>query len=216
MFIEDGQIIKIDALTNFLDIREAFVFGDDVVGKICLQFRVYDKNRPKGQKITQQVDFFMDSEEASYFAEIMKTGRICSLCRNAKAENKYAPGYHKYGGTASRKISKQLKIESTDDGKLFIKALEGPGTISKTGAIAPAYKDNDASQKVAIKLTQEQAMKIGLQIERAIAYFDHWNADGIVKEKTERFRRFKADEESSFEQRAEKADDSSTETGSRF
>lgn len=215
MFIEDGQIIKIDALTNFLDIREAFVFGDDVVGKICLQFRVYDKNRPKGQKITQQVDFFMDSEEASYFAEIMKTGRICSLCKNAQAENKYAPGYHKYGGTASKKISKQLKIESSD-GKLFMKALEGPGTISKTGAIAPAYKDNDATQKVAIKLTMEQAMKIGLQIERAIAYFDRWNADGIVKEKTEKFHRFKADDESNFEQRAANADEPSADKGSRF
>lgn len=203
MFIKDGQIIKIDAQTNFLDIREAFVFGDDVVGKICFQFRVYDKNRPKGQKITQKVDFYMDSEEALYFAEIMKTGRILNLCRNAKSESKYAPGYHKYGGNPAKKISRQLKIESTDDGKLFIKALEGPGNISQTGAIAPAYKDSEASQKVAIKLSSEQAIKIGLQIERAIGYFDRWNSEGTVRKNVNRLRSFAMDEETSFEQRAD-------------
>ena len=202
MFEKDGQIIKIDAQTNFLDIREAFVFGEDVVGKICFQFRVYDKNRPKGQKITQKVDFFMDSEEAIYFAEIMKTGRILNLCKNAKAENKFAPGYHKYGGSPAKKISKQLKIESTDDGKLFIKALEGPGNISQTGAIAPAYKDNEASQKIALKLTSEQAMKIGLSIERAVRYFDKWNSEGTVRRNVNRLRSFSMDEELSYEQRS--------------
>lgn len=186
---DNGCIIKIDSAKSFLDIREAFCFGDEVVGKIVFQFRSYDKNKPKGQKITQQIDFYMDMEDASYFAEIFKSGRIQGLCKAAKdkayREGKnlsFAFGYTKFGGSAAKKISRQLKIQTGDDERLWIRALEGPGTVEDKGTIKPAYKDSDADNKVAMVLDEEQVKKIGLAIERAIFYFDTWNALGIVKE----------------------------------
>ena len=185
----NGTIIKIDSAKSFLDIREAFCFGEDIVGKILFQFRSYDKSKPKGQKITQKVDFYLTLEDASYFAEMLKTGRIYSLCRAARDKantdgksTSFSFGYQKFGGTASKKISKQLKIQQSDDGRLWIKALEGPGIVENKGQIKPAYKDNEASQKIAMTLDEEQAVKIGLSIERAIRYFDIWNASGTLKE----------------------------------
>lgn len=190
----NGTIIKLDSSKSFLDIREAFCFGEEIVGKILFQFRSYDKSRPKGQKITQKVDFYMTLEDASFFAEIMKTGRIRELCvranEKALAENKgtsYCFGYQKFGGTASKKISRQLKLQVSDDGRLWIKALEGPGIVESKGQIKPAYKDNDADSKIAMTLDEEQTKKIGLSIERSIRYFDIWNAQGIVAQKTSAF-----------------------------
>ena len=192
----NGTIIKIDSSKSFLDIREAFCFGDDVVGKILFQFRSYDKSKPKGQKITQKIDFYMTIEDASYFAEILKTGRIRELCvrANEKALNEsksasYSFGYQKFGGTAIKKISRQLKIQVSDDGRLWIKALEGPGIVEDKGQIKPAYKDSEASNKVAMVLDEEQTKKIGLSIERAIRYFDIWSATDTVKEKTALFHK---------------------------
>lgn len=194
----NGTIIKIDSAKSFLDIREAFIFSGEVVEKILFQFRSYDKNKPKGQKITQQVDFYMTLEDASYFADIMKTGKIRDLCNavnvKAAASGKgvsYAFGYQKFGGTASKKISKQLKVQVSEDGRLWIKALEGPGIVEDKGQIKPAYKDNEATNKVAMILDNEQMAKIGLAIERAIRIFDTWSAMGIVKENVAKFHKAK-------------------------
>ena len=191
---DNGTIIKIDAAKSFLDIKEAFVFGDEIVGKVVFQFRSYDKNRPKGQRITQKVDFYMDLEDASYFAEIMKTGRIKTMCSEAKSQAQsggkstaYAFGYCKFGGTASSKLSRQLKFQLSDDGRLWVKALEGPGIVEDKGQIKPSYKDAEAPNKIAMVLSEEQTKKIGLALERAIRYFDTWNALGTLKEEVSKF-----------------------------
>lgn len=202
----NGTIIKIDSSKSFLDIREAFCFNKNVVGKILFQFRSYDKSRPKGQKITQKVDFYMTLEDASYFAELMKTGRIRELCiranEKALSENKgisYCFGYQKFGGTAAKRISRQLKIQVSDDGRLWIKALEGPGIVETIGQIKPAYKDSDATSKISMTLDEEQTKKIGLSIERAIRYFDIWNADDMVYEKVKEFRRKNIEENETYD-----------------
>ena len=189
MVTKDGQIIKIDAKTSFLDIREAFVFGEEVVGLVCFQFRTYDKNRPAGQKITQKTDIYMDLEEFSYLCEILASGKIHSLCQMAKQQNNFGAGYHNYGGNKKAQTSRQLKIELGSDNSLWMKALEGPAKMGEKGQIIPAYKDNEATTKIAMKIDCETAMKIGLAGKRAIQVFDHWDADGVVKEKVSAFHK---------------------------
>lgn len=191
---DNGTIIKVNFGKGFLNIKQSFVFQvkdritgeitNEVVGKVCFEFGSYTSAESK--KLKETIHYFMGLEDLSYLAEILKTGRIFKMCQDAKAENAYGSGFEALAGTSS---SKQLKIQAgSDTDKFFIKALEGPGEKTETGMMAPKYNEASADKKIIVPVTKRQLITIGLSLERAIRYFDIWNAMGSVVENVEKMK----------------------------
>ncbi len=172
MLKDSGQIIKIDGKDVFVDIREAFT-----IDKVVFQFRKYNNQAEKGNKITKQVDYYMNLDDFSYFCYCLYTGGI----KKVIAES----GYTCYGGSVrdGKIYSRILKIEGGEDGKFYLKVQQGPGKKTSTGAITPAYVDNKPETEIILRLTCEQLKKIGLTGERAIRIRDMWVANGCLEEK---------------------------------
>lgn len=172
-----GTIIKHNIGSGFLNIKQAF--GLD---KICLEFGKYDS--PATKKLKETINCYISMEELPYIAHIFKTGQIVKLCENAKRDNPYAAGYEALSGTTT---SKQLKIQS-NEGKIYIKALEGPGKKADNGLTIPQYTEKTADKKIVITVTLKEIMVIGFALERAIFYYDTWMANGTLEENLTKMR----------------------------
>lgn len=181
---DNGTIIKLNVSSGFLNIKQAFVFSsqnesgeytNDVVGKICFEFGKYTSASEK--KLKDTVKYYMSIEDAALFAELLKTGKMVVRCKKAKESNPYGSGFSDMAGTTT---SKQLKIQQGDkEDKFFIKALEGPGEKNDKGLMVPKYNDKTATKSIAITVSIDQLMKIGLAIERAIRIYDNLLAQGL-------------------------------------
>lgn len=184
MFEKSRTIIRIDGLNCFLDLQEAF----NLDGKVCFNFRQYDKTKKKGSRITRSIDCYMKLEEFAYFCEIMKTGqakRMAEIKKKEAGTSYPSPAYVNYGGTnkAGHPImSKKLQIEAGMKTPLLLSALKGPGKVGPQGQIIPTYLDKDA-EKIRIPLSEDAIIKIGIAGERAIRYYDIWSANDILEDK---------------------------------
>ena len=169
---DSTQIARADVKGGFVDLRAAFELG-----KVLFQFRKYDLTKPKGQRFiaNQSVDIYMNLDTFSYLFYACVSGGINKILANG--------GYVNYGGTSKKGpvTARVFKIEGGQDDKYFLKAQSGPGKLTSTGAIQPAWKEPAA--EVVLRLTSEQLKTLALCGQRAINIRDMWLAMGILDEK---------------------------------
>ncbi|WP_160691663.1 hypothetical protein [Clostridium sp. C2-6-12] len=69
------QIIKIDKKNGFLEVMNSS-FG---IGKVQINFREYDENKEKGNRLTKEIDLFMDIGKFFVFTNDVLNGRVAKL-----------------------------------------------------------------------------------------------------------------------------------------
>lgn len=186
-----NTIIRIDGFCRFVEFAQAFE-----IGKIKLAFRQYnDKTKTGNSKVTNQIDCYMNIDEAANLADMLIGPRLKELAvRNEKnriKDNyKYAQAcYTDYSGTTKngKVISRKLTItmKATDDPNYekipfsFI-AEEGPGVQTNTGAFSPAANYKEQRKYIVIGLTFDDLRKIGIQLKRAVEIYDYWIASNTL------------------------------------
>ncbi|EGT3642176.1 TPA: hypothetical protein UL242_002518 [Clostridioides difficile] len=172
------QIIRIDGSNVFFEVlSNAFP-----IGKVQINFRKYDKNANKGEKFTQQVDIFINIENALVLCQDILSGKIEKLAvlseKEAKQkDSKYPqPIWKNLGGTSVKKLKEQnkerkdgyalsrmLKLSPGKIGFLFT-AEEGKGEETDTGLITPRYNQNPDS-RILVPLNSEQLKTLALMIK---------------------------------------------------
>ena len=190
MFEVSNQIYRIDSKSSFMDLREAFA-----IGKIHFQLIKYNDKAEKGKKITNSADFFMDINDAAYFAELCKSGRLVNKIRTLIKMNKPGLAIHKYAGKKVKDneyISRQFRVEGNDENKYFFKIILMPGSVTSTGAILP-QKNGKIIEQVVLRVTADQIGELGTAIERAVTIYDLWVSMGTLERNLERIRYRKED-----------------------
>lgn len=196
-----NRIIKLDGKNRFVEISQAFG-----IGKIKFAFRVYNENNPKGSRILQQIDCYMDIDDAVDFANQCTNQLIFKYAKaneKARAAGNYAfakPCFESFSGTKKggpdkdKVIARRLQIirKNPDDQyakkmPYTMRVLETPGNVTNTGAITPVQNaPKEESQYIAIGLTGPDIIRIGLQITRACNIYDIWVANGTLQENLNR------------------------------
>ena len=181
-----NTIVKFDGSGRFVEISQAFE-----INKVKLAFRVYDDSRQKGDRITSSIDCYLDIDEAVLLADHCVSRDLFAIARK-KEELRVAgnykranPAYESYSGsTKNGVISRHLTIsmKATDDPKyqklpFTIMAQQGPGKVTKTGAILPNYTNaKKEASFIAVGLTAKDIVKLGIQLQRACRIYDTWIA----------------------------------------
>lgn len=186
-----NTIIKIDGKGRFVEFAQAFG-----IGKVKLAFRQYDDKQSAGNRLTNQIDCYMNISEAAELADAILTNRIKELAikgEKARVAGNYKvaqPCYENYSGTiregnpVARKV--YITMKGTDDpnyGKIpfSITGEEGPGVQTNTGAFSPAANYKEKKKYVVIGLTYDKLLAIATELKRAVAIYDTWNALGVLE-----------------------------------
>lgn len=185
-----GTIYKNDGRERFVEIAQAFG-----IGKVKLAFRTYNSKAQTGNKITQSIDCYLNIDEFGLLCHIITSGSARQRAMmNEKARStggyKYAkPIFEVYNGTTKNNqvISRHLTLSMKnreDNPALFEKmpftlmVEEGPGIKTPTGAITP--DKNGRKNYLAIGLSYDELLKLGINGQRAINIYDRWVADGTI------------------------------------
>ena len=186
-----NTIIRIDGFCRFVEFAQAFE-----IGKIKLAFRQYnDKTKTGNSKVTNQIDCYMNIDEAANLGDMLVGPRLKELAvRNEKTRvngnYKYAQAcYTDYSGTTKngKVISRKLTItmKATDDPNyekipFTLIAEEGPGVQTNTGAFSPTANYKEQRKYIVIGLTFDDLRKIGIQLKRAVDIYDYWIASNTL------------------------------------
>lgn len=179
--ILNKQIIRFDGKDTFFEVM-ANAFGID---KVQINFRKYDVSKSKGSKFTQQVDCYVNVEDALVLAQDILSGKIHALAEAEKAKGaKYpAPIWQSMGGmTADRAKDKGLRTDgmalsrviklAPGSAKPFVLTAEsGKGEQNAQGLIVPRY-GTSPENRIMVALTGDQLKQLALLINMHLnAYY---------------------------------------------
>lgn len=154
---------------NLLEIVDAFNLD-----KVRIGFRNFNKNGESGNKVTDQVDFYLTIPELELICQDILTGHASVVINEKDQSGKFT--YKKYGERFKGSerngqiYSRKFYIVRSDLGAFFT-ALEGPGKKEGQGIVKPLYKDNEAPNKVSISITPDDMKTFALQGKRACDYY---------------------------------------------
>lgn len=193
-----NTIVKFNGNGRFVELSQAFQ-----IGKIKFAFRVYDDNRPQGKRITSSLDCYIDIDEAVALADRCVSRDLFTIAGKKeeiriKGNYKYAkPSYENYSGSTkagpgrNMTVSRHLTISrKAGDDPLFSKlpftlmVEQRPGKVSRTGAIIADPGANNA-EYIAVGLTAEDIVRLGLQLQRACRIYDLWLASDTLQQHIE-------------------------------
>lgn len=160
---------------DLLEIRTAFNLVNSAglilnrygqtINKIQLGFRKFDTKAEKGERLTAQIDFFMDIPEFELFCQNILSGNLI-----ARVNRKETPTYYKGSVRNGEVLSRVLRVARSNKG-VFLNATEGPGHKSESGAVQPDYNMGEAPSKVSIALNSEELKEFALQGRRALDFY---------------------------------------------
>ena len=155
------QITRIDARNCFVE-SLSDAFG---IGKVHLTFCTYDKFRPEGQRMTNNIQIYIDIADWLELCRKMSSGELRWILQQQEKANDNSPIKEWMGGTSAEKLARYGNPRP--DGKslsrtaqlckgnksdfLFI-ANSGPGEENKTGLIVPRF-GNKPENHVAVSLS---------------------------------------------------------------
>lgn len=139
----ERQIIRIDGKNVFFEVMsDAFE-----IGKVKINFRSYDNNRPKGDKFTSQVDIYIPLEKMLALCDAILSYKLYdSAVAKTKNTNSIVDIWKYQGGSmpeiAKRDdgmaLSREVKIQKGI--KFILFASSGAGEVQGTGIIVPKGK----------------------------------------------------------------------------
>ncbi|MEG1299568.1 MAG: hypothetical protein RSC93_02500 [Erysipelotrichaceae bacterium] len=154
----DKQIFRVDGKDKFLEVQASAMN----ISKIKLLLRSYDKTKQKGDKVKNDIEYYLSFEDALVLCQDILSGRLAALAKLEKKRKEQCvkegkPAYPLplityEGGIPADKLAKKGK--SRKDGKAlfrrfnissgdkipFILSLEyGPGNPGKNNGVIAAY-----------------------------------------------------------------------------
>lgn len=185
-----NTIVKFDGTGRFVEISQAFG-----IQKIKFAFRMYDDKKEKGNRITREINCYMDVDEAVVLADRCISRDLFTMAKareavRAKGNYKYAkPAYELYSGTTKNGVvSRHLAISMKNPADPIAKKLpfsimveELPGIVTDTGAILPDKRRENEASYIAVGLTASDIVKLGLQLQRAYQIYDSWVANDTLE-----------------------------------
>lgn len=175
------QIIRFDGKDTFFEVM-ANAFGID---KVQLNFRKYDNAKASGSKFTQQVDCYVNVEDALVLSQDILSGKIHALAEAEKSKGgKYpAPVWQSMGGMSADKakekglrndgmaLSRVLKLAPGSAKPFVITAESGKGEQNAQGLIVPRY-GTTPDNRIMVALTGDQLKQLALLIQMHLnAYY---------------------------------------------
>lgn len=182
------QIIRFDGKDTFFEVM-ANAFGID---KVQLNFRKYDATKSTGSKFTQQVDIFINVEDALVLCQDILSGKINALAEVEKAKGaKYpAPVWQSMGGMSAERakekglrsdgmaLSRVIKLAPGSAKPFVLTAESGKGEQNTQGLIVPRY-GTSPDNRVMVALTVEQLKQLAILIQMHLtAYYSSQYSTG--------------------------------------
>lgn len=165
------QITRIDAKNCFVEsLSDAFE-----IGKAHLTFCSYDKRKPEGQRMTGNIQIYIDIADWLELCRMLDSGELRSLMQQRNKSGDHEPIREWLGGTSAKKLIRfgkprpdgkslsrtaQLFAGSRSDSLLFV-ASSGPGEENATGLIVPKFGKNP-EQHVAVSMAFDGASRLFL------------------------------------------------------
>ena len=167
------QIIRFDGKDTFFEVM-ANAFGID---KVQINFRKYDVTKTKGNKFTQQVDCYVNVEEALVLAQDILSGKIHALAEAEKAKGAKYPAHvwQSMGGMSAEKakekglrndgmaLSRVIKLAPGNAKPFVLTAESGKGEQNSQGLIVPRY-GTSPENRIMVALTGDQLKQLALMI----------------------------------------------------
>lgn len=178
------QIIRFDGNDTFFEVM-ANAFN---IGKVQINFRKYDQTKSKGDKITQQVNCYVNIEDILVLTQDILSGKINKLAEAEKAKGSTypAPVWQSMGGISALKaeredemaLSRVLKLAPGSSKPFVLTAESGKGEQNQQGLIVPRF-GTKPENRIIVALTNEQLKQFALIINMHLtAYYSAQYSNG--------------------------------------
>lgn len=169
------QLVKVSGKDTFVEIMND-AFG---IGKVVINFAKYNEKAQAGSKITDQVNIYMDLDEALVLCHDIVSGKIAALAKIEKDKGKKYPDaiFTKLGGTSARSLaskgksrpdgmseSRQFKIQPGARADFMLVGEKGKGEENATGLIVPKGSET----KVMVPFSSDDLKKLALVLQSNI------------------------------------------------
>lgn len=166
------QLIKLSGKDTFVEVMN----NPFEIGKILLNFAKYNDNAKAGEKITDNIQIYMDLEEALVLAHDIVSGKIPQLAKIEKDKGSKYPKevYKKQGGTSAARLkasgkerpdgmaeSRVLKIGPGGKVDFMLTAEKGKGEENQTGLIV--QKSTESTVRVPVSADDLKKLAIVIQ-----------------------------------------------------
>lgn len=173
------QITRIDARNCFVE-SLSDSFG---IGKVHLTFCTYDKNRPEGQRMTNNIQIYIDIADWLELCRKLSSGELRWLLQQKAKNNDSSPIKEWLGGTSAEKLaqygnprpdgkslSRTAQLLRGQKTEFLFSASSGPGEKNKTGLIVPRFGTNPENH-VAVGLSWDSMSELLLLTK---AHYEAW------------------------------------------
>ena len=163
------QITRIDAKNCFVEsLSDTFSYG-----KAHLTFCTYDKSRPEGQRMTANIQIYIDIADWLELCRMLDSGELRATVAAQNRSGSRDPIKEWLGGTSAKKLAKLGKpredgkslsrtaqlYAARNAGSVLFAASSGPGEENATGLIVPKFGKN-SEQHVAVSMTLDNLSKL--------------------------------------------------------
>ena len=163
------QITRIDAKNCFVEsLSDTFSYG-----KAHLTFCTYDKSRPEGQRMTANIQIYIDIADWLELCRMLDSGELRAAVASQNRSGSRDPIKEWLGGTSAKKLLKLGKpredgkslsrtaqlYAARNAGSVLFAASSGPGEENATGLIVPKFGKNP-EQHVAVSMTLDNLSKL--------------------------------------------------------
>ena len=163
------QITRIDAKNCFVEsLSDTFSYG-----KAHLTFCTYNKSRPEGQRMTANIQIYIDIADWLELCRMLDSGELRAAIAAQNRSGSRDPIKEWLGGTSAKKLVKLGKpredgkslsrtaqlYAARNAGSVLFAASSGPGEENATGLIVPKFGKNP-EQHVAVSMTLDNLSKL--------------------------------------------------------
>ena len=182
------QITRIDAKNCFVEsLSDTFSYG-----KAHLTFCTYDKSRPEGQRMTANIQIYIDIADWLELCRMLDSGELRADVAAQNRSGSRDPIKEWLGGTSAKKLAKLGKpredgkslsrtaqlYAARNAGSVLFAASSGPGEENATGLIVPKFGKNP-EQHVAVSMTLDNLSKL-LLLTRI--HYTAWLTAGYMRQ----------------------------------
>ena len=163
------QTTRIDAKNCFVEsLSDTFSYG-----KAHLTFCAYDKSRLEGQRMTANIQIYIDIADWLELCRMLDSGELRAAVAAQNRSGSRDPIKEWLGGTSAKKLAKLGKpredgkslsrtaqlYAARNAGSVLFAASSGPGEENATGLIVPKFGKNP-EQHVAVSMTLDNLSKL--------------------------------------------------------
>lgn len=169
------QLIKLSGKDTFVEVLN----NPFEIGKIVFGFAKYNEKAEPGKRITDNIQMYMDLDEALVFSHDIISGKIPQLAKIEKDKGKPFPNevYKKQGGTSAARLkasgneradkapeSRVLKLGPGAKSDFVLTAEKGKGEESNTGLII----QKKVETTLRVPITADDLKRLALVIQSHI------------------------------------------------